>query len=203
MRDVSSDFDIYKNYYNSLMQESDDSNIVGSWGGVSQDRRYEELIDKDIFEDAAIVEVECGIGGFLDYLLNSGVSIKKYVGLDILPEMQRMNENKYPQYRFITRNIIAEPLEEKFDVVVMCGVFHLKTMNGKDYMEQLLKSAWECCTGLMTFNFISSYVNYTDDNTEYHDPIDVFRFCINELSPVAFMKHHYWKCDTSIKVYRE
>lgn len=135
--------------------------------------------------------------------MNKGIVKEgQYCGIDILDKMREANDLRYPGYRFLTRNLIESPLEEKYDVVVMCGVFNLRTSNGDEYMRQLLKNAFACCNKLMTFNFISTYVNFKDDEIEYHNPTEVMNFCLNELSTKVIMEHHYWKCDVSCRVYR-
>lgn len=211
MCDISIDYKKYKAYYGNLYANSPgDTNLVGSWGGVDQSIRYEKLIDTDCFRKSnSFMEIGSGLGGLLDFLLQQGVidNNSVYCGVDILEEMQKSNEkkydkDKYPNFTFLTKNIIEEQINKKYDVVLMCGVFHLKTPNGNEYMKRLLKNAFLCCNRLLTFNFISSYVNYKDPEIEYHDPIEVFRFCVNELSTKVVVEHHYWKCDVSFKVYR-
>ncbi len=203
MNGIRSDYDIYVDYYKKLVKDNPgDPNRQGSWGGVSQDDRYEALIEDKMYTGATILEVGAGTGGFLEYMLAHNVKFKDYCGLDILDDMKRINEKKYPQYRFLNRNLVVEPLNEKFDIVVLCGVFHLKIHDGKKYMYDLLRSSFDCCTRAMYFNFVSSYVNFKEDDFEYHDPIDLMRFCIEELSPRVDIRHHYWKCDVSCRVYR-
>ena len=191
-------------YYDSLMKQYDDANHVGSWAGVDQTPRYKELIDADFFSDATILEIGCGLGGFLDYLIQSGFKVAgRYCGVDIVDKMQEINEKKYPFCRFLTCNIVEEPLDEMFDIVVLCGVFNHKTPNGNEYMKRLLESSFKYCKKMLSFNFISSYVNFLSDDTEYHNPNDIMNFCIENLSSQVRINHHYWKCDTSCKVYKK
>lgn len=126
----------------------------------------------------------------------------KYCGIDIVPEMEKRNRLKWPEYEFETVDIINEEFDRKFDIVCLCGVFNLKTDNGKEYMKKMLLAAYEKCKECLTFNFISTYVNYVDDGMEYHDPVDVMRFCIENISRKVTIAHHYEKCDVVCRIFR-
>lgn len=115
--------------------------------------------------------------------------------------MQAINQKKYPQYEFHTQDLLKNPLNRKFDVVVFCGVFNIRTENGDKYMKELLQCGYRHCNRLLTFNFISTHVNFMEDKMQYHDPSDILNFCIDNFTTNVLMHHHYWKCDVSCKVY--
>lgn len=203
MSDLFKDFECNKMYYQKLSEESRDSNYVGSWGGTNQDFRYKELVIPEIFRDASILEIGCGLGGFLEYL-ESQKLIKpgQYCGIDIVKQMEQANSIKWPQHKFRTLDVLNEEFDEEYDVVVLCGVFNMNTPNSREYMEKLLKASFDHCKKMLSFNFISSYVNYRDTEMAYHNPMEVFSFCIENLSRKVIVNHHYSKCDVSCKVMR-
>lgn len=126
----------------------------------------------------------------------------KYCGIDIVAEMETHNRQRWPQYEFETIDIINDKFDRRFDIVCLCGVFNLKTDNGKAYMEKMLLAAFEKCRECLTFNFISTYVNYIDEGMEYHNPMDVMKFCVENLSKKVTILHHYEKCDVVCRVFR-
>lgn len=200
MRDVEQN----REHYTKLVSQSEETSITGSWGS-NQEFRYKILADKKVFGggEKSILEIGCGTGGFLEYLERKGLVQKgKYCGIDIVPEMEKRNRLKWSEYEFETVDIINEEFNRKFDIVCLCGVFNLKTDNGKEYMEKMLLAAYEKCKECLTFNFISTYVNYVDDGMEYHNPVDVMRFCIENLSRKVTIIHHYEKCDVACRIFR-
>lgn len=193
-----------KEYFQKLVDKfGSDSNYTGSYGGIPQDVRYRQLTGKGIFENADILEIGCGTGGFLEYLINNDIIKQgKYCGVDIIKKMQEINEQKFPSYRFLTMDILDEKLDRNYDVVVLCGVFNIRTDDGDSYMKNLLIKSFEYCNKVLCFNFISNHVNYVEGMMEYHNPADILDFCIEKLSPKVEMFHHYLKCDVCCHVYR-
>ena len=43
----------------------------------------------------------------------------------------------------------------------------------------------------ISFNMLSTYVDYQDDALYYFDPKEVFHFCKEEISPSVNVKHDY------------
>jgi hypothetical protein len=66
----------------------------------------------------------------------------------------------------------------------------------------MISTVFKRCSVGLGFNFISTFVNYTDPELAYHDPMEVLEFCLRELSPRVIMQHHYERCDVAVFVYR-
>lgn len=130
------DFEFNKEYYTKLTLESTDNLHSESWG-VQQDFRYEELTTKDFYDGRSVLEIGCGTGGFLEYIISKGFR-SDYCGIDIVPEMQKHNEEKWPQYRFLTLDVLNSDFDDKYDIVVFCGVFNIQTNDPDNYMKALL-----------------------------------------------------------------
>ena len=43
----------------------------------------------------------------------------------------------------------------------------------------------------ISFNMMSTYVDYQADDLFYFDPLKIFDFCKKELSPLVMLKHDY------------
>lgn len=163
--------------------------------------RYEELTKAVDLNGASVLEIGCGIGGFYDYCIHDkGIANLNYKGIDLVEGMINLAKKKYPSAEFEVCNILEQRLQEMYDYVVLCGVFNV-AFDTND-MEKILSQAFQYCKKAMVFNFISTYVNFKDDEISYHDPKEVFCFCAEHLSTKIKMNHHYEKCDVSLCVYR-
>lgn len=49
---------------------------------------------------------------------------------------------------------------------------------------------------------IMRYKELYKEERSYHNPLEIFKFCIDELSPKVNISHHYEKCDVSVFVYK-
>lgn len=168
------------------------------------DFRYEELNRIADLNGASVLEVGCGIGGFYDFCIN-GMGIKnfRYKGVDLVPGMIELARKKYPSAEWEVCNILEKERgkEQRFDYVILGSIFNVSTQTWE--MKEILAKAFLYCRKGMAFNFISSYVNYKDDAMSYHNPQEIFSFCVENLSRKVNMNHHYAKCDVSVFVYRE
>ena len=137
--------------------------------------RYEELTSAVDLNDASVLEIGCGIGGFYDYCINDKGTINmRYKGIDLVEGMIDLAKRKYPFAEFEVCDILEQKLQETYDYVILCGVFNV-AFNTED-MKKILSEAFLYCNKAMVFNSISSYVNFRDEEISYHNPQEVFLF---------------------------
>lgn len=166
------------------------------------DFRYEELIRIADLNGAAVLEIGCGIGGFYDFCINDvGIQNLSYKGIDLVAGMIGLVKKKYPSAEWEVCNILEKEPTKQYDYVILSGVFNVSTQTSE--MQEILAQAFKYCKKGMAFNFISTYVNFIDAAISYHNPQEIFSFCVENLSRKVSMNHHYMKCDVSVFVYRE
>ena len=165
--------------------------------------RYQELVKIAPLENASVLEIGCGIGGVYEYMVKDcRINNLTYKGVDLVEGMVELAKEKYPKAHFEVRNILENPIEEQYDYVFFCGTFNFAM--DEEFMKKMLKEGFSYCKKGMAFNFVSTYVNFRNDEEEaaYYKPQDIFTFCVENLSKKVQMNHHYMKCDTSVFVYR-
>src|SRR5262249_27889971 len=143
--------------------------------------RFGKLMEIADLRNCRVLDLGCGIGGFYPYLTEKFGQVH-YTGIDLVPEMVEFAARKYPQARFLCRDLSANPLEETFDYVFISTVFNYAIPNGEAYMKDLLKLCFAYCTRGLGFNFLSTFVNYSDPEMAYYDPAQVLDFCIRNLT---------------------
>ena len=158
--------------------------------------RYQELVNVATLDGTTVLDIGCGIGGFYEYMVKDcGIKNLSYKGIDLVEGMIKLASQKYPEASFQTRNIFENPLVELYDYVFLCGVFNIAVADSEEFMKKMLKEAFSYCQKGLAFNFISSYVNFQNEE-------DIFTFCIENLSRKVKIFHHYEKCDVSVFVYK-
>jgi SAM-dependent methyltransferase len=163
--------------------------------------RLEQLITIADLSNCTVLEIGCGLGDFCG-LLQERFQNVEYYGVDIVPELVAEAARRYPEAKFECRDLLAEPLEQQFDYVFISGVFNTAIPGANDFLKSLTAAGFAACKVALGFNFISTYVNYTEPDASYHDPVDVFSYCVNSLSRKTTILHHYERTDVCVFVYR-
>lgn len=193
-------------FYESLFMQHGDAPQSCSWTNkYSQIFRFNKLIEIADLRHKKILDVGCGVGDLYGYLNESNI-MTEYTGVDVVDGMIEVAAKKYANARFWKQNIVEQSIIEKFDYVLMSGIFNYNLEKDEKInfviMQNMLLAAYDQCINGIAFNFISSYVNYRNDEMAYFSPSDVLDFCIQKLSPKVSLFHHYEKCDVTIFVYK-
>jgi SAM-dependent methyltransferase len=163
--------------------------------------RFGKLMEIAELRNRRVLDLGCGIGAFCPFLVEKFGQLD-YTGIDLVPEMVAFAAQKYPRARFLCRDLFADPLDETFDYVLISTVFNCAFSGEDEYMKELLTLAFKYCTRGLGFNFLSTYVNFTDPEMAYYNPAQVLDFCIGNLTPKVVMHHHYERVDVAVFAYR-
>ena len=203
-----------RDHYTMLTEQFGDAPEANSWDRAAQVFRWKELLKLSDFVGSAqqgdsLLDLGCGTGDFFGYLMETIPEGNRlaYMGVDVVSSMIEIAKNKYPMGEELFRvlNVLEEDLPRKFTYIFANGIFNLHLMDEKDefpYMCKLLKKIWPYAERGICFNFISTYVNWRDEEMAYYNPCCVLEFCITELSRKVNMAHHYGKCDVCVWVER-
>lgn len=199
---------IKNNYLNLVLKYGDDVRSSQFENDDAFLYRFKELIKIGNLESKKILDIGCGRGDLYFYLKNSEYKNKiEYMGIDIVEDIIKIAKQKYKfdsKARFETIDIFNDNslIKESFDYVFMSAIFNNNIGNTDLYLKEIITKAFELCNTGLAFNFISTYVNFKDESMAYHNPNEVLNFCIKNLSKKVKINHHYWKCDTSVFVYK-
>jgi len=100
---------------------------------------YESLakgLEYNISEDSSVLEIGCGTGQLLHRL-----NVKEGVGIDISPEMIKVAQEKYPQYKFLEMDAENIELDQKFDFIVISD-----SVGYLEDIQKIFKELWKVST---------------------------------------------------------
>ena len=192
---------IKENYRELVLKHGDSVESCQYSDQMSQHERFSQMIQVGDLNGAKILDLGCGIGDLYKFLIEKKISMD-YTGIDIVEEMIEIAQKKYDNIKFKTLNILEEELNEKYDYVIMNGIFNNNFGDVDSYMKKLLTKSFDLCNKGIAFNFVSTYVNFKVDKMAYHSPEEIFEFCVKNLSRKTNLAHHYFKCDVACYVYR-
>lgn len=153
----------------------------------SQERRFEMLINIANLSGTKILDFGCGTGHLATYLKRKGIDVQ-YTGVDVVEEFLSVGRKKHPEHHFGTLSDISA---EKFDYVFVSGVFNNKTSGNRKFYQSSIRTLFDLCDGGLSFNMMSTYVDFRNDELFYESPERVFRFVKKEITPFVTLRHDY------------
>lgn len=155
----------------------------------SQYIRFEvltEFIENEI-KDSEIVDAGCGFGEYYNYLYDSSLSPKNYLGIDCEEEMINKAAKRFLNTKFILKNILEDKLPVA-DYYICSGA--MNTLN-EDEVLTFIKRSYKASKKGFIFNFLK------EDCLTNVPAEKVLRFCKSICSNIN-IKDDYLENDISV-----
>ncbi|MCF8481370.1 MAG: class I SAM-dependent methyltransferase [Rhodospirillum sp.] len=139
----------------------------------SQDQRFEALTKLGIASGDRVLDVGCGLGDFLPWLVGRGVRIT-YTGIDITPDFVAHCRATHGEGCFLEGNVLedlAGLAPRSFDWVVASGIFAHRQDRPWDYMKALIAAMMALADRGVAFNAQSTLAPHPERWKLFHaDP---------------------------------
>ena len=155
----------------------------------------------------SILDLGCGVGLLLDYIkTQKKISKISYWGIDISNKMIAVAAKRHPKSRFATRDILEDPLPNGcVDYIVMNGVLtekrELNQSEMLSYAKELIKSAFASCKEGLTFNVMSTHVDWFRDDLFHWSLDEIVSFLVEECSRHISIRMDYGLYEYTIYLY--
>lgn len=179
-------------HYQSLVKEHGNSPLSLQYrDSESQFARF-KILSEIANPLNTVLDVGCGLAHLYHYLKSTGFT-GEYLGVDIVPEFATMASEilKDDSKANVQLGSGLEPLPSGMDYVMLSGVFNNKMPDNKGFMESTLERMFNAAEKGISFNAMSSYVDYKEDDLYYVDPMEVFAFCKTKLGGHPVLRHDY------------
>lgn len=177
-----------KEHYRNLFKIYGDSYQAAQWSNrETQEKRFEVLTQIANLEGKSILDFGCGTGDLAHYLDKINVKVT-YTGVDIVDELLDCAKEKYPRHRF---GKLEDFSGEKFDFVLISGVFNNKIEDNTQFYQNTLIALKEFCKEGIAFNMLSKYVDFYDEKLFYEYPENVFKFSKEHMTPYIVTRNEY------------
>ena len=163
--------------------------------------RFEILANIDDLDGKSVLDVGCGFGDLLAYLMDAGKRIE-YTGIDISPDMVSEAQSRYPSARFECLDLSQQKVEGQFDYVVESGVFNHKVHDNEQFVRDMLSAMFDHCSLGVAANMMTSHVDYRDEYLHYYDPGEILEYT-RQLSRYAVIRHDYPLYEFTLFVYKQ
>lgn len=191
-RSFKNDIEALAKHYGELVKRHGDAPESAQYADrETQERRMAVLCEIGVDKDSKVLDFGCGTGQLFSFLQRSIGYEGEYVGYDISPEAIELAQSAHPNGRFEVRNVLEQPAEERFDYVLVSGVFNNLITDNRTFFETVSRHLMVQAKVGYAFNMLSRFVDYFDDGLYYEDPLHAFRFCKEQLSPLVTLRHDY------------
>jgi SAM-dependent methyltransferase len=168
----------------------------------SQEKRFDALTRIGSLDGRRVLDVGCGFGDLLAFLLERGMR-PVYTGLDICAPMIARCHQRFPVASGIFA--VADALEYRpripYDYVLASGIFGLDAGAARERIRPTLTRMFEWCTSGVAVNFLSARAAEKVPNRLYVDPAEALEWAF-QLTPCVRIDHDYLPNDFTLYLQR-
>lgn len=174
-------------HYRGLLKRHGDSYETAQYSSrESQEARYEILTQVGNLQNTRILDFGCGSGHLATFLQERRFQCE-YTGVDIVEDFFPIARTKHPDCRF---GRWEEFQNERFDYILISGVFNNRMADNHSFFVDTIRMLFSACNQALSFNLMSTYVDFQDPNLWYISPQEVFTF-VKELTPYVTIRNDY------------
>ena len=166
---------IIQTYYEKNMGKGlPDHSVLGWESREAQRLRFDSLLSSVNPEGKKILDVGCGMGNLLEYILEKGHRVS-YTGTDILQGMIESAEAKKLDADFYCVDIFKNnPFElGSFDIVYASGIFNLNLGNNREFLLKAIELFLALSRDVVAFNLLHHHSPDKEEEYYYFSPEEV------------------------------
>jgi len=162
-----------------------DFEVLGWESKEAQYMRFEILTSNVDIRNKKILDVGCGLGNLLEYLMDKGINVE-YTGVDILEDMIKSVKSKNLPGKFYCMDIFKEnPFGMKnFDIIYTSGIFNLNMGNNMEFLKKAFGRFVELAKEKVVFNLLDQDSPNKEDTYYYYNHEQVVSMIAEQYSQV-------------------
>ena len=162
------------------------------WGSRdSQKVRYEVLMRELPLHGATVLEVGCGFGDFIDYAAAQGLTLGRYVGVDVSPRIIAAAKARHPAAEFAVLDVLLDEPPLQPDFIIASGIMAVAVDGYEEYVLRTLRRFQSLCQRGFGLNFLSTCSKQPDRVSKYVEPAWVLGLFQRELDWRCRIIHDY------------
>ena len=146
----------------------------------TQELRFDAMLRLADPTGLGVLDLGCGCGDLLDFLVARGAAPSRYIGVEGVAELAEVARRKHPagvaESYIVCADFVAEPWRVRdadADVIYCSGA--LNTIEPGDF-HAAVRNAFDAARRVLVFNFLSSPLLAGEPFLRWHDRGDVLRF---------------------------
>lgn len=194
---------IIERYRERLARYGEDIKTLASGVKERQLMRFKVLCEIGDLNNHSILDVGCGFADFYQYLQERGLKVD-YTGYDICPDFIEICGKKFPEARFEVKDIQVDPVDQKFDYVILSQTFNNRLVeeDNETLIKDVIRKAYDLSSVGVAIDMLSTYVEFKEEHLYYYNPEEIFRFCKTITKRVA-LRHDYPLFEFTMYLYKD
>lgn len=202
-------------YDERLARYGYDPRTLGWGGGIDrQHLRFRSLLEIQNYCDkpiGSILDVGCGFGDLYGYLTGGMkqdptfplAQQPAYLGVDINPTLLEKAREVYPEINVSQRDILDQPLENQYDVVVASGIFNARLLGEEQYryIEAMLVTMFSSSRLGISIDFMTTDVDWQAPGAFHANPTVIWGIA-RKISPRVVLRQDYLPYEFCVNILR-
>jgi SAM-dependent methyltransferase len=203
---MSSDFSKMNEYYKDLYDRHGDSSKSLGWNKGNQFLRFDQLTKDWDLNNSSILDVGCGFGDFVSFLLEKKTSNFHYLGVDLSEDfIRKANTNhRSKKITFIKGDFLNTAINSEIDYAVASGTFNFKIegLDGYEYIYNSMKKMFKLSKKAISIDFLSERVDYFHDHNFNSDPMKILEMAYS-LSKRVVLNNSIFPFEFAITIFKD
>jgi SAM-dependent methyltransferase len=189
-------------YEDKVRRYGFDHRGLGFRNRSSQEKRFEALLALGDFAGRSLLDVGCGFGDFLAFLVERDVH-PLYHGLDVCEPMIERCQERFPAGagRFLVGDVLDHEPDQPYDYVVASGLFGLDSPGARERIVPTLERMYAWCRIGISVNFLSARYPKAVEGRIYVEPEKALAAAL-ALTPAVRLDHNYLPNDFTLHLYK-
>ncbi len=170
------------------------------WIKGKQSLRFQILTSIGKLDNSSVLDLGCGFGDLYGFLKYCNIKCS-YLGLELNPNIIDIGKKKYPKAELDIFDVEKNDIPRKFDWIIISGMFNFKRKRNYEFIENVLKKAFNSCKKGIAVDFLSAYVDFRNNDASYVSPEKIFKIG-KKLSKRVIIRHDYMPFEFCSFIYK-
>lgn len=170
------------------------------WIKGRQGIRFSTLVSIGNINNSSVLDIGCGFGDLYGFLKYKKLRFS-YLGLELNPNLIEYGTEQYPKADFRVFDIVKDDIDKKYDWVIISGLFNFKRKLPYQFIEFVLRKAFNCCRRGVAADFMTTYVDFKNKDANYVNPEKIMKVC-KQITTRITLRQDYMPYEFCIYLYK-
>jgi SAM-dependent methyltransferase len=166
------------------------------WKDFAQQKLRFDILTSDIdLNHKKIMDIGCGFGDLINYLISKGIILEEYIGVEVskkMLEIAKKNTIAQRNTKYVNANVFKDPMDITVDIAIMSGLLNLRqsTNSSSEILQSFLLKVRPLVTEGLIFNLLTDEVDFEQPHHLHYNPSTTQLIVQNFFKDVSIKKDY-------------